>query len=138
VVEGTDEEGAAWDPSGGAPDLGYEVRWRGTVVFESSTVSDSLLARWSLAAIGIDNLSGRVSKETTVRAARVHVAEGESVEIRVVDSDVAVDDPVATWKVALGGLQVGANEVRAPAGRIRRAVLVLRPFDEVTAGDLLR
>jgi hypothetical protein len=137
-VEGTNAAGASWDARGGAPDLAYEIRWRGTTVFRSSTVADALLARWSLAALGIDNLGGRVSKESTVRAARIHAGEGETVEISVVDADVAFDDPVASWACPVASLDVGATEIRAPAGRVRRAVVVLRPFDDVTAGDLLK
>jgi hypothetical protein len=137
-VEGTDTSGNSWDARGGAPDLAYEIRWRGATVFRSSTVSDALLARWSLAAIGLDNVSGGVSRESTVRAARIHVGEGEEVEISVVDSDVTFDDPVAKWTCKVASLGVGSTAVALPAGRVRRAVIVLRPFEDVNAGDLLK
>jgi hypothetical protein len=137
-VEATKADGKAWDAGGGAPDLAYEIRWRGVGVFSSTTVQDALLARWSLASLGLHNLGGGVSKEAAVRAARVHVAPGEAVEIVVRDADLAFDDEVARWSVPLDRLEVGRTEVLAPGGRLRRAVLELRPFDEVSTGDLLR
>ena len=65
------EDGDGWDSSEGAPDLYYVVRWRDTEVFRSSQKDDTLVAIWSNSEVGVMDLTGGVSIDGSIKAARI-------------------------------------------------------------------
>jgi hypothetical protein len=123
-VEPRREDGDGWDSSDGAPDLYYVVRWRDTEVFRSSRKDDTLVAIWSNSEVGVMDLTGGVSIDGSIKAARVTARAGESIEFMIFDQDdLTPDDEVATVSIGLESLRVGEND-RA-AGNVRLKVRVI-------------
>lgn len=134
-----DLSGDAWDSRGGAPDLVYEIHWRGVRVFRSPTKSDTLIARWNAAAVALDNAYD-LSVDGVMRAARIVPGEGEAafVEIVVLDSDTLLDDEIGRWRLALDALKEGANPAEKPAPLVERAIAVVVPFEKAGVETLTK
>jgi hypothetical protein len=121
-VEPTTPGGGKWDATDGGPDIRYDVWWRGNRVFRSSVQEDTLVARWDQEEVGIRDLMKGISPERSVKAARITVARGETIEFRVVDDDTFVNDDIGSWQVPVDSLHTGELIWTAPAPGIRQAI----------------
>ena len=126
-----------WD-NGSPPDLFYRIRWMGQDVFESATKDDTLLAKWSNAALKLDDVVRSVSIDDSIKAARVTARRGGTVEFLVFDADVGRDDPVGSWTVPVGDLVVGDQSWSRPGGRVVSARCRVLPIEGVDFGQLTR
>lgn len=131
-------EPGKWDADGSPPDLFYRVRWQGHEVFESATKKDTLLAKWSNAALAPGDLVSGVSLDDSIKAARITARAGDSIEFLVFDADVGFDDPVGSWTVAVGDLEVGDRAWSRPGGRVVAAECRVLPIDDVGFASLTR
>jgi hypothetical protein len=127
-----------WDTNGSPPDLFYRIRWQGHEVFESATKEDTLLAKWSNAALSLDNVVRSVSIDDSIKAARITARKGEVVEFLVYDGDVGRDDLVGSWTVPVGELRVGDQAWSRPGGRVVSAQCRVLPIDGVDFGSLTK
>lgn len=137
-VTGKNASGNRWDVGSPAPDLYYEIRWNGTVVFRSSRKDNTLLARWNAGALDVADLIGKVSVDDSMEAARITVRPGESLEFIVYDHDVAADDEIARWSKPVSELSEGDQSWTAPADLIVSAICRVIPIDDVDLGTLTR
>ena len=137
-VEPKDADGNRWDIGRAAPDVYYEVSWRDTDVFRSSTKAQTLLARWSNSELGIKDVVGTVSIDGSIKAARVTARLGEWIEFRVWDDDVAKDDPIASWKMRVMDLREGEQIWTEPSRGLVQVVCRVLPVDDVDLGTLTR
>lgn len=123
-VEARQADGDGWDSSEGAPDIFYEVRWRDTKVFESSRKDDTLVAIWSNSELGLTDLTGGVSIDGSIKAARITARAGESIEFVVYDQDdLTPNDVIARVSVAVETLRVGDTPIASGAARVNVRVL---------------
>ncbi|MEE8106818.1 MAG: hypothetical protein V3T86_14895 [Planctomycetota bacterium] len=129
---------SAWDTRAGAPDLYYEVLWQDQVVFESSTKDDTLVARWSNAAIRVSDLVDEVSLDGSIKAARITARPGDELEFRIYDADTIKDDFVGSWKTPVMSLQLGDQTLEKPGGRIVSVVCRVVPLDGLNLEALTR
>jgi hypothetical protein len=137
-VASTRADGKEWDRGGTAPDVYYEIHWQGHRVFESSAKDDTFVARWSTASIGPRDVLKAVSIDDSIKAARITARPGEKIGFRVYDDDLAGDDLVASWEVAVESLQVGDHKWERPAGQLVSVVCRVLPFDAVELEALTR
>ncbi len=131
-------EPGKWDAGGSPPDLFYRIRWQGHDVFESATKKDTLLAKWSNAAVAPGDLVNGVSLDDSIKAARITARAGDAIEFLVFDSDVGFDDPVGSWTVAVGDLEVGDQAWSRPGGKVVAAGCRVLPIDDVGLASLTR
>ena len=138
-VEPRQEDGDGWDPNDGAPDLLYSVLWRDTQVFESSRKDDTLLAVWSNSEIGLKDLTGAISIDDSIKAARVMVREGEDLVFTIYDQDdLTANDTVGRWTVPLTALQEGEQVWTEPAKGIVSVTCRVLRIGDVDFGTLTR
>ena len=138
-VDPKKEGDSAWDTGGSAPDLYYEIEWQNHTVFESEEKADTLVAKWSNAAIEASDLLGSISIDGSIKAARITAREGDRLRFRVFDSDTLVkDDLVGEWEVDVESLLVGDQRWDRPGGRIVSAVCRVVPFDGVDSEALTK
>jgi hypothetical protein len=130
-------EPSDWD-NGSPPDLFYRVRWKGQEVFESATKDDTLVAKWSNAALRINDVVNSVSIDDSIKAARITARKGNEVEFLVYDADVGSDDLVGSWTVRVGDLKVGDEAWSRPAGRVVSARCRVIPIEGVDFVQLTR
>lgn len=142
LVELTEQNGAgeAWDLyNDSAPDIFVEMFWRGQRVFQSTTKEDTLIAKFSNTEVDLLNLAlkgGRASLDETVHAARITVAEGETLEIRVYDSDLlGRAEPAGVRSFQTVDLLVGDTTYVFDEPGVRR--IILRVLDMKGTPDLL-
>ena len=131
-------EPSDWDTNGSPPDLFYRIRWKGHEVFESATKGDTLLAKWSNAALSIDDVVRSVSIDDSIKAARITARKGDTVEFLVYDADVGRDDLVGSWTVDALALVVGDRSFDRPGGRVVSARCRVIPIEGVDFGSLTR
>ncbi len=134
-------KGAPWDeypPS--APDIKVEIYWKNQIVYSSTTKDDTFLAKWSNASVDIIDLAigGRdASVDSAIQAARINIAKGDSIEIRVFDVDLLGASDLAGSKMITSTELVPGDQVFAfPSGPIRRIKLRVLSMDE--APDILQ
>lgn len=137
-VQPRQADGSRWDLGRAAPDIYYIASWQDTEVFRSSTKEQTLLARWSNSELGIGDVVGTVSIDDSIKAARITARPGESIEFAVWDSDVARDDAIAKWKVAVMELRVGDQTWAEPAAGVVQVICRVLPLDGVDLGTLTR
>lgn len=130
--------GKGWDRNGSAPDVYYEIRWQGHRVFESSTKDDTFVARWSTASIEPGDVLKAVSIDDSIKAARITARPGERIEVRVWDDDLAGDDLIGAFDVAVDSLRLGEQTWERPGGQLVRVVCRVLPFDGVELEALTR
>ena len=127
-----------WDADDSPPDLFYVIRWQGQEVFRSAKKADTLLAKWSNAAVGLGDVVGAVSIDDSIKAARITARKGDAIEFAVYDSDLALDDPAGSWTVPVDALQVGDQAWSRPGGRVVAAQCRVLPIEGVDFGSLTR
>jgi hypothetical protein len=130
-------EAGDWD-AGSPPDLFYRVRWQGQEVFRSATKDDTLLAKWSNAAVALGDVVRAVSIDDSIKAARITARAGDAVEFAVYDEDALRDDLAGSWTVPVADLKVGDQAWRRPGGRVVAAHCRVLPIDGVDFGSLTR
>jgi len=124
-VEPRQKDGDGWDLGDGAPDIFYEIRWRDTKVFESSRKDDTLVAIWSNSEVGLMDLAGGVSIDSSIKAARITARAGETIEFLVYDhDDLTPNDEIARVLVSIDALRVGDTPLES--GQIRANIRVIR------------
>ena len=109
-------DGKAWDVRGSAPDIYYQLTWRGNRIHESDTKKDALIANWI--PIGIDLkdtiLQGGVTVDQAVKLPIIkRDSKDESTNeliFKVIDDDIAGDDEIETMRVYIDRLNIGDNE----------------------------
>jgi hypothetical protein len=121
-IESRTPSGGAWDARDSAPDVRYEIHWRGSRVFRSSVRSDTFVARWDPEELGIRDLLQGVSSERSLKAARITATQGETIEFRVIDEDPMANDAIGRWEVPVASLKTGDQTWNRPAPGIRQAV----------------
>jgi hypothetical protein len=130
-------EPGEWDHRS-PPDLFYRVRWKGQQIFESATKDDTLVAKWSNAALRIGDVVNSVSIDDSIKAARITARAGDEVEFLVYDCDVGNDDLVGSWTVKVGDLKVGDQTWSRPGGRVVSARCRVIPIEGVDFVQLTR
>lgn len=126
-----------WD-NGSPPDLFYRIRWKGQEVFESATKDDTLVAKWSNAALRIDDVVTSVSIDDSIKAARITARKGDALEFLVYDADVGKDDLVGSWTVPVGDLRIGDQAWSRPGGRVVSARCRVLPIEGVDFASLTK
>ena len=114
-VSSKKSDGKDWDIRGSAPDIYYQLVWRGNRIHESTTKKDSLIANWI--PIGIDLkdaiLQGGVSVDQAVKLPIIKMdSKDESSDeliFKIIDDDVAGDDEIETMRVYISKLNLGNN-----------------------------
>ena len=111
-------EGEPWDVDDSAPDPGYEIHWKGQRVFESTEVTDSLIARWSGMKIGFETAAalitqGKADPAQVVDAALMRVEEGAGFVLHFSDRDVTTDEAAGQVEVAWSDLVPGPNVLKS-------------------------
>ena len=135
-----DSAGSAWDTlTGSAPDMYYEIYWKGTRVFSSTTKDDSFLAKWSNAEIDLKKLAlngGTTSLDNLIQAARLNIKENESIEVRVYDSDLVESHLAGIKTFPSKDLVIGDTSYEYTEPGIKR--IVLRVSDMSNPVDVAR
>jgi hypothetical protein len=121
-VEPATGKDSKWDLRDGGPDVRYDIYWRGNRVFRSSVRKDTLVARWDREEVGVGDLLHGVSAEGAIKAARITMQPGDTIEFRVIDSDPFSDDEIGQWQVAVDSLKTGDQTWNAPAPGVRHAI----------------
>ena len=114
-VAPTKSDGKAWDARGSAPDIYYQLYWKGNRIYESDAKKDSLIANWI--PIGLDLkdtiLQGGVSVDQAVKLPIIkRDSKDESSDeliFKVIDDDVAGDDEIETLRIYISKLNAGDN-----------------------------
>lgn len=107
--------GKAWDARGSAPDIYYQLFWRGNRIYESDTRDDSLIANWVPIGLDIKDaiLKGGVSVDQAVKLPIIkRDSRDESMDeliFKVIDDDLAGDDEIETMRAYISKLNVGDN-----------------------------
>ncbi|MHC4960101.1 MAG: hypothetical protein ACYTGN_17220 [Planctomycetota bacterium] len=133
-----DEDGDGWDTGGSAPDIAYEIRWQGQVVFESTKKSNTLVAKWSTTTLEAGDVLKGISIDDAIKAARVTVRPREELEFVVYDRDVAGDDLIGKWTVLTDALKLGDQAWKKPGGGVVSAICRVLPIDNVAFEELTK
>lgn len=124
----------SWDRGKNAPDIRYQLLWKGNSIFESITKDDSLIADWSGLSVELnwkDILGKSVSPDDAIKAARIRYEKNERVEIVVEDVDISSDDDIGRYEIEMDSLSVGKNEIKltkSSTNAIRKITLRLLPM----------
>ena len=108
-------DGKAWDVRGSAPDIYYQLYWRGNRIHESDAKKNSLIANWIPIGLNLKDtiLQGGVSVDQAVKLPIIkRDSKDESTDeliFKVIDDDVAGDDEIETMRVYISKLNVGDN-----------------------------
>ena len=120
-------DGNSWDSlTSSAPDIYYEIYWKGTRVFSSATKDDTFLAKWSNAEIDLKKLAlngGTTSLDNLIQAARLNIKEDENIEVRVYDSDVVESQLAGIKTFASRDLAIGDTSYEYKEPGIKRIIL---------------
>ena len=108
-------DGKDWDARGSAPDIYYQLNWKGVRIHESDTKKDSLIANWI--PIGLDLketiLQGGVSVDKAVKLPIIKRDSKDEASdeliFKVIDDDLAGDDEIETLRVYISKLNSGDN-----------------------------
>jgi hypothetical protein len=127
-----------WDADGSPPDLFYRIRWQGHEVFRSAKKSDTLVAKWSNAALDLGDVVNAVSIDDSIKAARITARAGDSLEFLVYDADLGFDDAIGSWTVAVDDLDLGDQAWSRPGGKVVAAECRVLPIEDVGFTSLTR
>jgi hypothetical protein len=124
--------GRKWEPrSASAPDIGFNLYWNGTRIFEGSERGDRLIGEWDLLRLDLKDalLSGQVEVAAAVNAPIVHAEAGGVLELEIWDDDVSFNDEAGRLELAVEQLHPGLNTLTPEAGGVARVVIDLVPRD---------
>ncbi|MFN8389178.1 MAG: hypothetical protein U0136_02670 [Bdellovibrionota bacterium] len=135
-----DDQGNRWDSfSESGPDITVQIAWNGSKIYESTVKRDTFVAKWSNAELNLRDIaiSGlHTSMDDVIRAARINVKAGESIEIRVFDKDLLSDTLAGTKTFLMSDLREGDTTFTYDTAGIKR--LTLRVADMSGTVDPLR
>jgi len=133
-------ENAPWDSiDESGPDIYVEIYWKGNRIYRSTTKDDTFVAKWSNAEMSLRDLAltgQKTSMDDLIRAARLNVRAGETIEIKVYESDLIGATLAGELSIAVTDLEIGDHTYEFKQGGVRR--LVLRVLDMQDAVDPLR
>ena len=125
------------DESG--PDIYVEIFWKGNRIYRSTTKDDTFVAKWSNAEMSLRDLAisgSKTSMDDLIRAARLNVRAGETIEIKVFESDLIGATAAGEMSLPVTGLEIGDHTYEFQTGGLRR--IILRVLDMQDAVDPLR
>ena len=134
-----DAAGEPWDGyNETGPDIYYEIAWKGTRIFRSTSKDDTFVAKWSNAELNVARmaLQGATSLETLVQAARINIKNNETIEVEVFDADAVQDDLAGKKSFETTELKVGDTTYEFSDTGIKR--LILRVSDMTQPPDVSR
>ena len=120
----------AWDTNGGAPDINYKLFWNDTLLFESSTRDDTLIAEWDLLRLDLRDalLSQQVEIATAMNAPLVNIKGGGVLTVEIWDDDDASPSDLAgRFDLPAELLHEGVNRFDFNAGNVARLEIDLVP-----------
>ena len=128
----------AWDTNGGAPDINYKLFWNDTLLFESSTRDDTLIAEWDLLRLDLRDalLSQQVEIATAMNAPLVNIKGGGVLTVEIWDDDLMSSDRAGRFDLPVATLLEGLNVLTFDDGGVVRLILDLVPRD-TSLPDLL-
>jgi hypothetical protein len=131
-------DGDSWDGNDGTPDINVKLFWNNTLLHESATRDDVLIAEWDLLRLDVRDalLSGEVDIGTAVAAPLVRAEEGGVLRIEVWDDDVSFSDRAGRFDLPLVSLKEGVNRFTFDEGGVARLVLDMVPRN-IDLPDLL-
>lgn len=110
--------GKTWDNGNSAPDVFYQVLWKGNQVYQSETMDDSLIADWIPVGLSLKDsiLSGQVSVDQAIKLPKVKCdsksINADEVIFKVIDNDLLTgNDPIQDVSLLLSKLRLGDNTV---------------------------
>lgn len=132
--------GKAWDAvDDSGPDIYFEIWWRGSRVFKSSTKENTFIAKWSNGEVNLGRLAlsgGKASMDDLISGARINIQARDLIEIRVYDADLLGDTLAGEKEFTTATLRIGDTTFEYAEGAVKR--LVLRVTDMSQAVDPLR
>jgi len=128
-------DGSKWDSyNSSAPDVFFEIDWRGHRAFKSSTKDNSLLAVWSEAEIDLREIAltgKKTSSDDVIKAARINIHQNESILIKIFDEDLLGQKDLVIEKSFLASdFQVGENVFFFEDGPIKRLIVMVKPINQ--------
>ncbi len=140
LVELSPSDGdSLWDPvDESGPDIFVEAYWMGNRIYRSTTKEDTFVAKWSNAELSLRDLAlkgSNTSMDDLIRAARVNIRKDETIEIKVLESDLLTSSVAGTFTLTTSELFVGDHTYESPSGGVRR--LTVRVLDMQNAVDPL-
>lgn len=114
IVPPTNEDGDKWDGSGksGAPDVFFRVFYQDHMIYESSTISDVLVAEYAAVKGGVTDAIFSKNASDYLEAANVAFQEEDShFKVKVIDSDTFDNDTIGEVTIALNELNIGSNTI---------------------------
>ena len=134
-----DPTGARWDNvNESGPDVYVEVLWKGNRIYRSTTKDDTFVAKWSNAELNLRNMAisgSQMSMDDLIRAARINVREGDTVEFRIFDSDLLNNTLAGELSLGAPELSLGDRTYEFQTGGVRR--MTVRVSDMNQAVDPL-
>lgn len=110
-IASLNKAGKAWDVDKSGPDVFYEIWWKGNRVYKSSVCTDALIAKWDSQEINVGKLLRTNRIEASRTGAIVNPATDSLIVVKILDSDVTVNDPIDEYKVDLTKMKPGSNEL---------------------------
>jgi hypothetical protein len=110
--------GKPWDNGNSAPDVFYQVLWKGNQVYQSETMDDSLIADWIPVGLSLKDsiLSGQVSVDQAIKLPKVkcdnNTKNADEVIFKIIDNDLlSGNDHIQDVSLLLSKLRLGDNTV---------------------------
>lgn len=132
-------DGSSWDSTdSSAPDVYAEIYWRGNRLYQSTTKENTFLAKWSVAEVHLKDVllkGAKTSVDDLIQAARLHIRSGETIQIKVFDSDLFQDTLIGEVSFPLTDLLVGEQTFSYSGSGLLR--LGVRVNDMSQAVDVL-
>ncbi len=123
----TDLNSEPWDSlNNTGPDIVAEIYWKENRIYRSTKKEDTFIAHWSESEIDLRNvaLAGvGTSADSLIQGARVNIKDGESIEVRIYDSDVVKSDLAGAKEFKTSELKLGESSYEFSSPGIKRLVL---------------
>jgi hypothetical protein len=112
-------DGDPWDLDDSAPDIAYQIAWKGQTVFESTEIDDALVGRWSGMKLGLDQAlsllkRGKADPAQIIDAALMRAESDGRFMLSFEDADLTGADAAGEFTVPWQEVHVGANVLRGP------------------------
>ncbi len=136
LVEASERDGAGerWDSwSDSGPDIFVEIIWKDNRIYRSTTKRDTFVARWSTSELRLGDIAlsgGHTSVDDLIQAARVHIRGGETIVVRVFDSDMVTNTLIGEKTFTLTDLREGETTYSFEGPGVVRLALQVRPLDQ--------
>jgi hypothetical protein len=109
----------SWDLDESAPDVAYQITWKGQTIFESTELSDTLIGRWSGMKLGLDQAlsllkNGKTDPAQIIDAALMRAERDGSFSLTFEDSDLAGADTAGEFTIRWEDVNVGTHVLTGP------------------------